>query len=80
MSVGGLDQLRAQVKEAKARGVELRFGVLLTTDGQCPIGATSPMACTFCSFGHMLECHHPLTCNEAECSHWRDAADQEGAE
>jgi len=36
----------------------------------CPIGAVSPMACMFCPYGHMLECHHPYTCEEAECNHY----------
>lgn len=22
-----------------------------------------------CRFGHMLECHYPLTCEQANCSH-----------
>ena len=47
------------------------MGVIKTTTGQCPLGAVSPMACMFCEFGHMTDCHHPLTCQEAECSHYR---------
>ena len=26
-------------------------------------------AAFFCQTGHMLECHYPLTCDEARCSH-----------
>lgn len=32
----------------------------------CP----NPMAAMFCMTGHMLECHYPMSCSEAECSHW----------
>jgi hypothetical protein len=39
--------------------------------GECPCGAASPVGCTFCHYGHMLECHHPYTCEEAECSHYQ---------
>ncbi len=36
------------------------------------------MAAFFCSYGHMLECHFPMTCEEADCSHlarYRDGED-----
>lgn len=36
---------------------------------ECPLNATSPMACTFCMVGHMMECHHPMNCEQANCSH-----------
>jgi hypothetical protein len=39
--------------------------------GECPIGAVNPMGCMLCPYGHMLECHHPYTCEEAQCSHYR---------
>lgn len=32
----------------------------------CP----NPMAAFFCAYGHMLECHYPLTCDQAQCSHF----------
>jgi hypothetical protein len=38
---------------------------------ECPSGAFNPMVCMTCSYGHMLECHYPYTCEEAECSHYR---------
>jgi len=44
-------------------------GFIKIKEGYCPINATSPMACTFCHFGHALECHHPMTCSQAQCSH-----------
>ena len=40
--------------------------------GECPLNTLSPMACTFCGFGHMLYCHYPLTCDEAKCDHIKD--------
>ena len=44
-------------------------GFIKIKEGYCPLNAKSPMACTFCMVGHMLECHHPMTCEEAKCSH-----------
>lgn len=44
-------------------------GVDLVGSGLCPIGGASPMACMVCEFGHMLECHFPFRCREAECCH-----------
>ncbi len=38
--------------------------------GKCPVGACLPIACMFCQYGHMLECHHTQTCEEAQCSHY----------
>ena len=38
--------------------------------GQCPLGARTPMSCMVCEFGHMLDCHYPLDCEEAQCSHY----------
>lgn len=46
--------------------------------GECPSGAVSPVACTFCTYGHMLECHHPFTCEEVECSHYQQEMEAEG--
>jgi hypothetical protein len=30
-----------------------------------------------CPFGHMLECHYPMDCEEATCSHFLASADPE---
>lgn len=45
--------------------------------GECPIDGLTPMNCMFCDFGHMLECHYPHTCKEAECSHYLQGQDTE---
>jgi len=37
--------------------------------GECPMGAVNAVGCMFCSYGHMTECHHPFTCDEADCQH-----------
>jgi hypothetical protein len=29
------------------------------------------MAAMFCPVGHMLECHYPLRCSVARCSHYQ---------
>jgi len=44
---------------------------------ECPLDAVSPAACMFCSYGHMLECHYPKTCKEANCSHYQTAMMEE---
>lgn len=44
-------------------------GFVKIKEGYCPINAVSTMACTFCQFGHATECHHPMSCSEAKCSH-----------
>ena len=58
------------------------LGAVKTSYGQCPLGHASPMACMFCLYGHMTDCHHPLTCEEANCSHHQeeiiDAGDYAG--
>lgn len=46
------------------------MGMDLIKAGNCPRGALSPMACMFCSTGHMTECHYPMSCGEAQCSHF----------
>lgn len=38
-------------------------------DCKCP----TPQASMFCMTGHMLECHYPLSCREAQCSHFAAA-------
>lgn len=38
--------------------------------GECEMRFISPVGCTFCQYGHMLECHFPKTCEEARCGHY----------
>jgi hypothetical protein len=45
------------------------MGIELIEHAACPAGAVFPMACMYCSCGHMTECHYPCTCEEAECGH-----------
>ncbi len=54
------------------------LGAVKTSTGQCPMGGTSPMACMFCHYGHMTDCHYPLTCEEADCSHYQVEAREAG--
>lgn len=44
-------------------------GMARIAAGECPLHAQSPMACQFCMCGHILECHHGMTCEQAKCSH-----------
>ena len=52
-------------------------GVDLVESGECHRRSFNPMACMFCAYGHMLECHHPYTCEEVECSHYQAEMEQE---
>jgi len=36
----------------------------------CP----TAMAAAVCQYGHMLECHFPLTCQQAGCTHQQTQA------
>lgn len=53
------------------------MGTTKTLTGKCPIGASSPMACMFCEYGHMTDCHYPRTCEEANCSHYQSELEAE---
>ena len=48
------------------------MGATKTMQGDCPLGGSSPIACMFCQYGHMTDCHYPRTCEEAECSHYQE--------
>ena len=40
---------------------------------------STAMAAMFCPFGHMLECHYPMFCEEAQCAHFlREQEDKIG--
>ena len=45
-------------------------GIDVISQGKCPQGSVTPLACMFCTTGHMTECHHPWGCSEIECSHY----------
>jgi len=38
---------------------------------------TNLMECMFCSYGHMMECHHPYTCDSQYCNHYYYRNDEE---
>ena len=64
-----------EAKEMASKEVD-SLEAVKTSTGQCPMGGTSPMACMFCQYGHMTDCHYPLDCEEANCSHHqKDAGD-----
>lgn len=44
-------------------------GIDVIERGECKEGAFNPHSCIFCPYGHMLECHYPMTCREAHCQH-----------
>ena len=69
-----MNEASDKIKEIEAHS---RFptGIGKIERGECEVGAPNPMACMFCTFGHILECHYPHTCEEARCSHWEEALD-----
>jgi len=44
--------------------------------GECSCGVASLVACMFCPYGHILECHYPRACEEVECSHCRQEMEE----
>lgn len=36
----------------------------------------TPLAAMFCPYGHMLECHYPVNCETANCSHFQREREQ----
>jgi len=44
-------------------------GLVKIKTGTCPMNAKSPMSCMVCQKGHILECHWPMDCVTAMCSH-----------
>lgn len=63
----------------KAREIINKQGITKIANGECPTGASSPMACMFCPYGHMTECHYPQTCEEAKCSHYQQEIEEPDA-
>lgn len=64
--------------ETMEQGARFPTGIGQIERGNCPTGARLPTACMLCTHGHMLECHYPYTCEEAECLHYRTEIKQEG--
>lgn len=54
------------------------MGIYRVQNGTCPIGAGNAIACTLCKTGHATECHHPYSCEEANCGHYQAMMAQEG--
>lgn len=52
-------------------------GIDKIRENRCPIGEDYPMACAVCQFGHMLECHYPMNCQEANCAHYQVGSQEE---
>jgi hypothetical protein len=65
------EQSRRNIEELE-RTAGIKTGIGKIVRGECEVGALHPEACTFCPYGHMLECHYPYTCEEARCSHYLD--------
>jgi len=67
-------------EEAKHKAAQQvnSMGATKIATGSCPLGGANPMACMFCAYGHMTECHYPLTCEEAKCSHYQQELEAGG--
>ena len=64
------DESKENISDLEAK---MRFstGIGRVTRGECPVRAVTPIGCMFCSYGHMLECHYPQICVDAECYHYQ---------
>ena len=73
--------IESGVPEAEANRLACKeidsMGIAKTSTGQCPLGGTGAMACMFCQYGHMTDCHYPHTCEEANCSHYQTELEAE---
>ncbi len=49
-------------------------GLLRIANGECPLELTF---CCTCPYGHMLECHYPMRCEEARCDHYLRETEEE---
>ncbi len=56
------------------------MGADLVRAGKCPLEQRREIACMFCLFGHLTECHYPKNCEEAKCSHFETYKDLERGE
>lgn len=65
----GVDRVVEFMLQMYQLGRKYEPGIVKIKAGECPLHGTSPMACQFCPVGHMTECHYPLTCIQAKCSH-----------
>lgn len=60
-SYGVCRALGARVPEGGTKALEANPACV------CP----TAMAAMFCATGHMLECHYPMSCSEADCGHYQ---------
>lgn len=74
-----LEGAGVSAEEAREMATKMvnRMGLTKIETGQCPLGAVSALACSFCMFGHLTDCHHPFDCEEANCSHYQAQAEYE---
>lgn len=72
-----LDQQSRENIRKLEQETRYKTGIGKIDRGECEVGMISPMGCMFCPYGHMLECHYPYTCEEAQCSHYQEEAEQE---
>jgi len=69
--------LKVELKEYDLSPPYLLSKALARTEGAKAMGeqphplcqCENGMAAMFCPFGHLRECHYPMNCREARCSH-----------
>lgn len=86
MSLSNEEILNQWAKEIQENNPEIsfrkakEFGKKTMVWLSCPANNNErvmPMRCMFCPYGHMTECHHPFTCDEAECSHYHQSIEDD---
>ena len=73
-----IDRNSQEVIDKAERELRHAIGIGLITRGECPLGARAPTACMLCRFGHLMDCHHPKTCEQANCSHYQSEFHRDG--
>jgi hypothetical protein len=51
-------------------GLPARYGTPLLTPANPKCVCPTALAAILCMTGHLLECHYPLSCEEAQCEHF----------
>lgn len=69
MLIGMDEQCKKNIEETEQQ-LGHATGIGAISRNECPRGARLATACAFCHYGHMLDCHYPKTCEQAECSHY----------
>lgn len=73
------EKSRKNIEEAE-KDLGHATGIGAIDRGECPMGAVLPIACMLCDYGHVMDCHYPKSCEEANCYHYQEAIAEEIAD